>query len=209
MNENYLWDKTGNDSEIEKLENVLKTFRFTETAAPALPAKTFHFEPSRSRRFLRFSFAFAACLAFVVISLSVWFGVSKNNLTAEIKPSNISIPQPPAQVVNPPENSKSDIDVPAKINYPTARKSKKYDYLAERKSAQARNIISVKDSPSQMIARRAEPKDKEVKLTKEEKYAYDQLMLALSITSSKLKFVKDKADGLEKPDSVYSDGKYK
>ncbi len=36
---------------------------------------------------------------------------------------------------------------------------------------------------------------KEVKISQEEQYAYDQLMLALSIASSKLKEVKDKANG--------------
>jgi hypothetical protein len=39
-------------------------------------------------------------------------------------------------------------------------------------------------------------------LTKEEKYAYDQLMLALSITSSKLKMVKDKVAGVEEKNAV-------
>lgn len=37
-------------------------------------------------------------------------------------------------------------------------------------------------------------------LTKEERYAYDQLMLALSITSSRLKMVQDKVNGFDTPD---------
>jgi hypothetical protein len=54
------------------------------------------------------------------------------------------------------------------------------------------------------VVRPTEKKDKnivakksDVQLTKEEQYAYDQLMLALSITSSKLKLVKDKVEGFE------------
>jgi hypothetical protein len=39
-------------------------------------------------------------------------------------------------------------------------------------------------------------------LTAEEKYAYDQLMLALSITGSKLKIVKDKIAGTEDQNAV-------
>ena len=43
MNEDYLWDKTGEDPEIEKLENALQVFRYKETAPPALPAKALPF----------------------------------------------------------------------------------------------------------------------------------------------------------------------
>jgi hypothetical protein len=41
------------------------------------------------------------------------------------------------------------------------------------------------------------PESETAKLTEEEQYAYDQLMLALSITSSKLKIVKDKVGGTD------------
>ena len=40
MNEKYLWDKTGEDFEIEKLENALKSLSYRETAAPRIPVKT-------------------------------------------------------------------------------------------------------------------------------------------------------------------------
>ena len=43
MKEDYLWDKTGSDPEIEKLENALKAFRYQETAPPELPAKNYSF----------------------------------------------------------------------------------------------------------------------------------------------------------------------
>ena len=38
MNNDYLWDKTGEDAEIESLENLLGGLRFQPTAPPALPA---------------------------------------------------------------------------------------------------------------------------------------------------------------------------
>ena len=41
MKEDYLWDKTGSDAEIENLENVLKAFRQTDDAPPEIPAKIF------------------------------------------------------------------------------------------------------------------------------------------------------------------------
>ncbi len=36
MKEDYLWDKTGENHEIERLENALKMFRYKETAPPSL-----------------------------------------------------------------------------------------------------------------------------------------------------------------------------
>ena len=41
MNEEYLWNKTGSDAEIEGLENALKAFSYKQTAPPELPAKGF------------------------------------------------------------------------------------------------------------------------------------------------------------------------
>ncbi len=53
-----------------------------------------------------------------------------------------------------------------------------------------------------LVAQNIEDKKPKVKLTKEEKYAYDQLMLALSITSSKLKLVTDKIENVEEQNVV-------
>ncbi len=68
MKEDYLWNKTGNDPEIEKLENALKAFRYQETAPPALPAKIIPFETKTSRGFFRLAFAFTA-FATVLVDL--------------------------------------------------------------------------------------------------------------------------------------------
>jgi hypothetical protein len=43
------------------------------------------------------------------------------------------------------------------------------------------------------------PKNQVIKVTPEEKHAYDQLMLALSITSRELRIVKDKIYNREEP----------
>ena len=65
-----------------------------------------------------------------------------------------------------------------------------------------RRTIPVNLRQNKKPARKLETKSNEIALTKEEKYAYDQLMLALSITSSKLKIVKDKANGIEEQNAV-------
>ena len=82
--------------------------------------------------------------------------------------------------------------------------------LVEREFVNAEKFVSLKnhrdssatqerkiEKPDSSVARRVEVKKSSDKLTKEETYAYNQLMLALSITGSKLKLVKDKIDRTE------------
>ena len=52
-------------------------------------------------------------------------------------------------------------------------------------------------------------KNEIVKLTEEEKEAYEKLMLALSITSSKLKIVKDKVQNTDEQTAIYMENKIK
>ena len=72
MKEDYLWDKTGENAEIEMLENALQAFRYQETAPPALPAKVLPFKKEHSRKFFHFAMVAAACLGFGLFALGVW-----------------------------------------------------------------------------------------------------------------------------------------
>ena len=42
MNEEYLWNKTGGDAEIEELENALKAFSYKQTACRNSRRKLLH-----------------------------------------------------------------------------------------------------------------------------------------------------------------------
>src|SRR5215203_3432846 len=80
MKEDYLWDKTGEDLEIQGLENALKAFRYEESAPPPLPQKVFTLEKPKHGRFFGFRFAFAAfAAAFVVMILSIFWLQTVNN----------------------------------------------------------------------------------------------------------------------------------
>jgi hypothetical protein len=187
MKEDYLWDKTGTDAEIEKLEKTLQVFRAETNIAPAIVRASVPVaEESPRRRFFSFSraLAFAASLMFVLILVGVWFQVpTKNisvgdNLAQTITPEiGIEIPDPPAEKPPAPVIKKPGTFAPNKIKF--AEPSVRQDRTTAGPKSKTRN-----------------PKPKIV-LTEEEKYAYDQLMLALSITSSKLKMVRDKVDGIE------------
>ena len=196
MKQDYLWDKTGADPEIENLENALAVFRYKETALPALPAKIIPFKKESPRRSFRFAYAIAACTAFVMIGLGVWFQFSTNEIATQenfaqtIQPQipetipDVKVVENPAPIANNAETSpKTPIESAKRISAPKpVRKNKIIPAVVRPTEKRLGNIVAKKS---------------DVQLTKEEQYAYDQLMLALSITSSKLKLVKDKVEGFE------------
>lgn len=198
MKEDYLWDKTGSDPAIEKLETALRVFRCEETAPPAVPAKVLPFvkkaAPRKSFSFLR---AVAACLALTSISLGVWIFVSnaKDELAGAIQQESLIKPEAARPITpllesQPTTKSKSG-DEPV---------IKKTLYIEPKSSAESALTIksSVKNSGRNNFSnRKLKRAEKAICLTEEEKYAYEQLMLALSITSRNLKLVKEKIDGAE------------
>ncbi len=190
MKEDYLWDKTGAaDPEIERLEKALAVFRYRADEPPALPAKIIPFERNNPRRFFRFGFAFAACAALVIISLGALFQFSGGK--AEVaKDSKETNPSPVVEEV-------ADETPVTQPNDSITRKVETPKRSVERSFVKAKKSAPVIDRQNKLFARNVEIKKPAVRLTKEEKYAYDQLMLALSVTSSTFKKVKNKVEGVE------------
>lgn len=193
MKEDYLWDKTGaKDPEIERMEKALAAFRYRETAAPEIPAPIVSAKTELPRRSFRLSFALAALTtAAIFVCFGVWFQVSNYRIeTVKDLPKTFA---PPVAVETPSENA---------VSKPNDSFVKKI--AAPKKSVQSK-IVKIERKISSvairkvLIARNQKPKKPAVKLTAEEKYAYDRLMLALSITGSKLKLVTDKVYGAENP----------
>ena len=196
MNENYLWDKSGEDREIENLENALRQFGYRETAPPILPAKIIPFNAKTPRRFFQFASAFAACAIAAAIVSVIWLTVSRPFSTLETAATvqTNRMPQLKAAEVAPAIDS--PVESVAAPKNSAARKA--FKIIKTARPIQAK---------SELIARNIKPQIKTVKLTDEEKFAYGQLLLALSITGEKLKIVKDKAEGLDKSSNNLSDGK--
>jgi type III secretory pathway component EscV len=196
MKKDYLWDKTGEDPEIERLENALAVFRYQATEPPALPAKIIPFERKAPRSFFRFAFAFTSCAAAVAICLGIWLQFSNNKIEVAKDSIETVAPQTNEKVAdtNPVEKSNDSITAhTGKIEIPKQS--------VERKVIKVKKVVQQIERQNNLIARKIEVKKPAVTLTKEEKYAYDQLMLALSITSSKFKMVKDKVAGIEEKDA--------
>lgn len=202
MKEDYLWDKTGSDPEIEGLENALKAFRYKETELLPMPVRE-TISPEKPRRQWFFALAFAGAAACIVLAISVIV----LRQTTSPKPSDTvaSSPQPVDKVVSPNE--------PLQVvdnNTPQQEPSKKQQKPAPAKPEQFRPQYLVLRTPE---IEEEKPRGNSVKrnrpakmqkasyqkpeFTKEEKDAYDKLMLALSITSSQFKTVKDKVNGVK------------
>ncbi len=205
MKEDYLWNKTGNDAEIERLENALKSFRYQEDAPPALPSKIVPFKVKNRSGFFNLILSFGALAAVAIICFGVWLYFSKKTVeTAKDLP----------QITEPAINQISPLTIETKMpTNPQAKQTEKIEtpkqpitrqfdavkkivpQVANRNNSAARNFEArVRNEPN---ARKIETPKPAVKLTKEETYAYNQLLLALSITGSQLKLVKDKIDAAE------------
>jgi len=184
MNEEYLWDKTGKDPEIESLEKALSAFRYKETEPPALPSNVIAFksEKKSSRKGFLFGLAVAACLAFVVVALGAWLQVSNQ------QPKGEGLAE--MELIK--ENFVSEDDL--KIKEDETNKQTPIKPIAKIRKAVVAPLSET------------QARSNKVKLTKEEQYAYDQLMRALTITSSKLNLVKKKVQGEEEQKTAVKEG---
>jgi hypothetical protein len=191
MKEDYLWDKTGEDAEIQGLENALKAFRYTETAPPELPAKVFAVEKPKRAGFFQFRFAFAALAAVVVILSVVWFQATNNKIPPVESVAEINVPKTVDKIAD-----EEIIQTPESAPVENRKPSVKPHVVRVRQRSAP--IVNTEKA----ILLETKVKEPAETLTAEEKYAYDQLMLALSITGSKLKIVKDKINGIEEQNAV-------
>lgn len=191
MKKDYLWDKTGKDPEIEQLEILLSEFRFNEKTFGE--KRSFEITAAKSNPRMRFAFAFASVVSFVVIIFGVLtqFSDEKGIVAVEAPPElraekvKLLPDQQPRIEINRIDKTAKPKDAP-RINL-RGRNGKTI-------IVREREIHKIPDKPAQPT---------NVKLTREEKYAYDQLMLALSITSAKLGLVKDKIAGVETQQMTY------
>lgn len=223
MKQDYLWDKSGAvDPEIEGLENALAAFRYQEVAPPALPAKVLAFPEQVVEKTARwrfsFRFAFAACAAAVLIALGVSYQLSNNKTLIGNDSVQTNAPQISGEIQKDSlaEDERSQVSSIQKIETAADSSPKEVQKQFAKQTAKRivkpnavkiRQFVSSNSRQNKIIADGAKIKKPSETLTAEEKHAYDQLMLALSITGSKLKIVKDKVDGVEEQNAVFKNGR--
>ena len=186
MSEDYLWDKTGEDQEIERLENVLSVFRYPETHPPVLPTTSAVPVTGKMPRYrFSFAFAFASAMAVVVIGLALFWLIPRGREIA------VDEAQSPMTVIQTPVSGET---VTRDRTLPSASSVSKNDVF---RPSFTRHSVPFALKQRTAVAKVTQKKLRMEDLTREEKYAYSQLMLALSITSSKLKDVRETIDRIE------------
>ncbi len=177
MNDNYLWDKSGEpDPEVEELEQILGTLRY-QPRKFGIPA---HIRPQRRSYLLR-GLAIAAAIALVVLGLGLWKATNRS-----AKPDMLAGDQP----------NKVGNTEKAQVKETSTPQVEDIKPLTQPKSV----AISTPRPRSGSVARRNRPlKFVQPKLSESEvaeaKAAKDQLMLALRVASTKLNEAHRKTQG--------------
>lgn len=97
MNDNYLWDKSGEpDEEIQQLESLLSEFRY-QPRPLVLPVE----EPKRGLfasllPFFTMRYAMATAMALLVLSAGLWF-VTRTTVNEQIAVQPTATPAPPRE----------------------------------------------------------------------------------------------------------------
>lgn len=179
MKNDYLWDKSGDDAEIEGLENLLSGLKYQPTAPPVLPV-AIELKAVKAP-WWKFSLAFAvpAGLLFAVLA-----GFWMTRSTPQLQAVNELVEAPlPVRSQNPVTENKTETEKrEAEVEKETSPKMVTTLFTPAPKKKASTHVVR---------AKYRKPQPKFDTLTSEERFAYDQLMLALSITGSKLKVVSD------------------
>ena len=196
MKGDYLWDKTGKDEEVERLEKVLSSFRGRKDKAPKLPDYSTTESPEKlnGRRHYSFGIAAFACLALLVFGIGLYQVVTPESAEfAEESSVGNELPQLPPKTAEAKEKRNISADKESQAKRTKLAPGPKRKTVFRKRSVKQRTIQKRKRNPRKLSRKR--PGATKIKLTAEEKYAYDQLMLGLSITSENLKIVRDKVKG--------------
>ncbi|HKQ99412.1 MAG TPA: hypothetical protein VJT09_01995 [Pyrinomonadaceae bacterium] len=196
MNEDYLWDKSGEaDPDIKQLEERLGQLRFKRPAAPLpLPA-----EPStRSFRLSTYTpaLAIAASLLLLILAGGLWMslrrpastegekGLATGKASEEKQTQQIvSGPRPPLDPVKPITGDMAQAEsVPASASPSSAARVNR----TPRRSTAPRQLMARLDGPG------TESRTTNRALAREGEQAKAQLIMALQITSQKLNTVQKK-----------------
>ncbi len=179
----YLWNHEGSDPEIEELERLLRPMRHKATVLPEIEHMT------GERRSWRKYLPMVAVPAFAaMIVVAVWIQTGDTQIQTvsapmlNVEQNDYTIPET--------EEPKAVID---RVDQSTKQVHKQSRRIAGVRAETAKPVVKNR------VSRKHNPSS-QPELTREEREAYQQLIRALSITSSKLKLVKDKVEGTESDD---------
>ena len=195
MKDDYLWDKSGEvDKEIERLENALQIYRYKPDAAPLFPTPIIATKKDFWQMVRRLTILASPAAAGLIV-LGLFFGWSRQNGNTQLITENVAqtieIETPQTAV-----SAQSEIVVEQQEEFqkkiaPTESVS---NYGLAFRRVRSRTAGGKVFKPK-LITRKRQDLKKELKLTEEELYAYEQLMKALRITNSKFVLIQRKIQG--------------
>lgn len=193
MSDAYLFEKEGNNIEIERLEDLLSVYRI-EPVVPMLANPVAETDTGSRFGWLRLGYAVAfAALAVTLVSSGIYLRYLRPANVEMTAISPIETPAVERGFVPPTSVDRAAASDPAV--------SQGDDTTA--KPMPVRRITRVVDRRSAHAPANVSVAAKTPRLTKEEQYAYDQLKVALWITGSKLRVVKDTIDRVDdKPETA-------
>ena len=180
MNDNYLWDRTGEpDAEVQQLEELLGSLRY-QPRPLAIPATM---KIRRQRSFI--PLAIAAAIALLMISAGLWIRFVNSNQSSQdqAQGGRQSVAAPPQ---TPPPGAVDSVAVSLPPPVPAT------DLPRPRKANQT--FVAVK-------ARRTVETVAPV-LTEEELAQKEQVLVALRLVSAKLNLAQRKAQGLPQTNAI-------
>lgn len=178
MNDNYLWDRTGEpDTEVQQLEELLGTLRY-QPKPLEIPATI---SVRRKRAFIPLTIA--AAIAVLLIGAGLWIRLASSNQRpieqAKRAPQSTAAPlETPAvpqdsAIASVPEEQTTDLPKPRRV-HPT--------------------LVAFRPRrPTQTLA---------PALTEEELAQKEQVLVALRLVSAKLNFAQRKAQGLPQVNAI-------
>lgn len=196
MNDDYLWDRTGEpDPEIQQLEEVLGTMRY-QAQPLELPAGT---RPGRERRYFP-RLAVAAAIALMILSAGLWVRMHRLQTPG---PGEMATKLP--HVTEPKKDQATASPIPVPVNRQMAGN---VDKVAPERKTRLRNrkLASPGDSLVRKVNRPRDVVVPPVELTAEQRNegleAKEQLMLALRLASAKLNLAQRKTQGPPAPSTI-------
>lgn len=174
MNNEYLWDRTGSDAEIERLESMLEGLAFRPAEVPPAPAREIKFAMPRSNWLMRFGLGFAAAAACIAVVAGMF--AIRDRQAPNVA---VAVDTPPLKISAP------AVQLPDGAEYVKASTAPQRKHRPKKRVR--REAVTLPSPPPQ----RPLP----LTLTAEERDAYRQLMIALSITGEQLSIVREKLNG--------------
>ena len=178
MNDNYLWDRSGEpDTEIQKLEELLGTLRY-QPRPLEIPAEL---KLQRRRPFI--PWAIAAAIALLMIAAGLWLRLSRSQTSPRLE----------VKTESPLKPKEFQSSLPRQSEQALAAGTAKTPLHRKRSTS---SLVAV----NRRVARPLETRQPQ--LTEEELAQKEQLVMALRLVSAKLNMAQRKTQGLPQPSII-------